>query len=243
MPVTDTGMTTDGTSISDPALYRLMTWLSPGFPVGGYTYSHGIEYAVEAGLVGDRESLGRWIAGILLYGSGRVDGVFVGAAWSAVVADDADALSRVTEIAEVFRGSAETAVESLAQGKAFIDAVRGAWPHPRLDGWVRTLEDMDRAPSYPVAVGVAAALAGVPRRPAVSGYLHGIAANLVSAGVRLVPLGQSDGLRTIAALEESVEAAADRALDGDLDDLGTATFMVDWTSMQHETQYTRLFRS
>jgi urease accessory protein len=236
-------MTIDATPISDPALYRLMTWLSPGFPVGGYTYSHGIEYAVEAGLVGDRESLGRWIADILLHGSGWTDGAFVAAAWSAVDADDADALARVSEIAEVFRGSAETAVESLAQGKAFLDAVRGAWPHPCLDGWVRTLGVAKRSPTYPVAVGFATALAGVPRRAAVTGYLHAFAANLVSAGVRLVPLGQSDGLRAMAALEQAVRAAAESALEGDLDDLGTATFMVDWTSMRHETQYTRLFRS
>ena len=144
---------------------------------------------------------------------------------------------------EVFRGTAEIAVESRAQGKAFLDAVRGAWPHPRLDDWVRALELAERSPSYPVAVGVAAALAGVARRLAVTGYLHGFAANLVSAGVRLAPLGQSDGLRAIAALEEPVRVAAGRALDAELDDLGTATFMVDWTSMQHETQYTRLFRS
>lgn len=236
-------MATDGTSISDPALYRLMTWLSPGFPVGSYTYSHGIEYAVEAGLVGDRESLSQWIAEILLRGSGRVDGMFVTAAWSAVALDDAEALARVSEIAEVFRGTAETAMESLAQGKAFLDAVRGAWPDPRLDDWSRDLSAANRSPTYPVAVGVAAALAGVPRRSAVCAYLHAFAANLVSAGVRLVPLGQSDGLRVMAALEEAVEAASDNALNGDLEDIGTATFMVDWTSMQHETQYTRLFRS
>jgi urease accessory protein len=236
-------MTTDATPISDPALYRLMTWLSPGFPVGGYTYSHGIEYAVEAGLVGDRESLRGWIGDILLHGSGRVDGALVGAAWSAVAADDADALARVSEIAEVFRGTAETAVESLAQGKAFLDAVRGAWPHPRLDGWVQELELIGRSPTYPVAVGVAAAVAAVPRRPAVTGYLHSFAANLVSAGVRLVPLGQSDGLRAMATLEQTVRATTESALDGDPDDIGTATFMVDWTSMRHETQYTRLFRS
>jgi urease accessory protein len=134
-------------------------------------------------------------------------------------------------------------VESLAQGKAFLDAVRGAWPHPRLDGWIQELGLIGRSPTYPVAVGVAAALAVVPRRAAVTGYLHAFAANLVSAGVRLVPLGQSDGLWGMAGLEQTVRAAADSALDGDPEDLGTATFMVDWTSMQHETQYTRLFRS
>ena len=236
-------MATDGTPISDPALYRLMTWLSPGFPVGSYTYSHGIEYAVEAGLVGDRESLSQWIAEILLRGSGRVDGMFVTAAWSAVALDDAEALARVSEVAEVFRGTAETATESVAQGKAFLDAVRGAWPDPRLDDWSRDLLAANRSPTFPVAVGVAAALAGVPRRSAVTAYLHAFASNLVSAGVRLVPLGQSDGLGVMAALEQAVGAAADGALDSDLEDIGTATFMVDWTSMQHETQYTRLFRS
>ncbi len=236
-------MTPDATAISKSALYRLLTWLSPAFPVGGYTYSHGIEYAVEAGLIGDRVSLTRWVTGILLHGSGGVDATFAGAAWNAVATGDGEVLARVAEYAEVFRGTAEMALESRAQGRAFLDAVRRAWPHPRLDAWMEELADAERAPAYPVAVGVAAALAGIPRDLTVTAYLHAFAANLVSAGVRLVPLGQSDGLAAMAALESPVRTTAADALSCDLEDIGTATIMVDWTSVRHETQYTRLYRS
>lgn len=236
-------MTPDATAISESALYQLMTWLSPAFPVGGYTYSHGIEYAVEAGLVTDRVSLTRWVTGILLHGSGGVDATFAGAAWKAASTGDGEELARVAEYAEVFRGTAEIALESRAQGRAFLDAIRRAWPHPKLEVWMEELAASERAPAYPVAVGVAAALAGIPRDPAVTAYLHTFAANLVSAGVRLAPLGQSDGLAALAALESPVRTAAADARSRDLDDIGTATVMVDWTSMQHETQYTRLYRS
>lgn len=236
-------MTTDGTALPEAALYRLMTWLSPAFPVGAFTYSHGIEYAVEAGLVSDRDSLTHWVTDILLHGSGGVDATFAGAAWAAVTAGADGELAQISEYAEAYRGTAEMALESRAQGRAFLDAVRRAWPHPRLDAWTQELAAAERSPAYPVAVGVAAALAGIPRDHAVTAYLHAVAANLVSAGVRLVPLGQSDGLAVLAALEAPVRAAAKDALRRTLDDIGTATVMVDWTSMQHETQYTRLYRS
>lgn len=236
-------MTTDGTALAESALYRLMTWLSPAFPVGAFTYSHGIEYAVEAGLVSDRDSLARWITDILLHGSGGIDATFAGAAWVAVSSNDNGELARISKYAETYRGTAEMALESRAQGRAFLDAVRRAWPYPRLDSWTKELAAAERSPAYPVAVGVAAALAGIPRDLTVTAYLHAFASNLVSAGVRLVPLGQSDGVAAMAALEPPVRTAAKDALTRDLDDIGTATVMVDWTSMQHETQYTRLYRS
>ncbi len=217
-------MTREGTVLSESQLLRLMTWLSPAFPVGGYTYSHGIEYAVEAGLVGDRVSLAEWVSGILLHGSGGVDATLAGLAWEAVATDDDGELARIAEYAEAFRGTAEMALESMAQGRAFLDAVRRAWPHPRFDHWVGELAASGRSPAYPVAVGA-------------------FAANLVSAGVRLVPLGQSDGLAAMAALEPPVRKSARDALSRSLDEIGAATLMVDWTSMQHETQYTRLYRS
>jgi urease accessory protein len=236
-------MTREGTVLSESQLLRLMTWLSPAFPVGGYTYSHGIEYAVEAGLVGDRVSLAEWVSGILLHGSGGVDATLAGLAWEAVATDDDGELARIAEYAEAFRGTAEMALESMAQGRAFLDAVRRAWPHPRFDHWVGELAASGRPPAYPVAVGVAAAVAGIPRDLAVTAYLHAFSANLVSAGVRLVPLGQSDGLAAMAALEPPVRKSARDALSRSLDEIGAATLMVDWTSMQHETQYTRLYRS
>lgn len=236
-------MTTNPTAIPESALYRLMTWLSPAFPVGAFTYSHGIEYAVEAGLVSDRDSLARWVTDILLHGSGSVDATFVGAAWKAVTTSDDGELARISDYAEAYRGTAEMALESRAQGRAFLEAVRRAWPHPRFDTWMQDLAAAERSPAYPVTVGVAAAIAGIPRDLSVTAYLHAFAANLVSAGVRLVPLGQSDGLAAMATLEAPVQAAANDAMSRDLEDIGTAVLMVDWTSMQHETQYTRLYRS
>jgi urease accessory protein len=229
--------------LTEQALYRLMTWLSPSFPVGGYSYSHGIEFAVEDGLVCDRDSLARWVEAIIVFGAGRNDAVLFGAAWQAVTDDDPDTLASAAEMADAFRATPEMALESTGQGQAFLDTLAAVWPDPRFGKWTAALARMDRPPAYAVAVGAAAAVAGVPLNHALVAYLHAMAANLISAGVRLVPLGQTDGQRAQAALEAPVRAAAGQALRRTLDDLGGAAPVVDWTSMQHETQYTRLFRS
>lgn len=228
---------------SASAVYRLAVWLSPAFPVGAYTYSSGLEYAVEAGLVADRDSLRDWIATLLRVGQGRLDADFFRDAYRAAASDSFDELGPVVDMADAMRGTAELALESAAQGAAFLTAVRAAWPHRRLENFADLLARRDRKPAYSVAVAVTAATHGVDLRDALVAYLHATAANLVSAGVRLVPLGQTDGQRATAALESVVVAAADAALSRSPDDMGAATPMVDWTSMQHETQYTRLFRS
>jgi urease accessory protein len=231
------------TSPAGPALIRLLTWLSPAFPVGGYTYSHGLEYAVEAGLVRTAGDLAAWLATLVGHGAGRVDATLLCAAWRAADRDDPAALGEVAELADAMRGTAETALESAAQGRAFLDTVRRVWPDPWLERWTADLAADGREPAYAVAVGVAAARAGVPLEPAVQAYLHALAAGLVSAAVRLVPLGQTDGQRALAALEPAVLAAAAAALERPLAGIGSATPMVEWASMLHETQYTRLFRS
>ncbi|MDB5406376.1 MAG: ureF [Rhodospirillales bacterium] len=218
-------------------LYRLMAWFSPAYPIGGFSYSHGIEYAVEAGLVTDRVSLVDWIGWILEAGAGRVDAMLFRAAWDA--ADDPAALDAVAALAAAFRGTAETALETMQQGASFLTITRTAWPDPRLDEFARRNGD---AVALPVAAAIA--LAGhVPLAQALAAYLQGLSSNLVSAGVRLVPLGQSDGQRAVAALETAVRAAAEAALAAPLDEIGAAAPMVDWTSMRHESQYARLFRS
>ena len=225
------------------SLFRLMAWLSPGFPVGAFAYSHGIECAVEQGLVRDRASLTDWVAAIVGGGAGAVDAVLFREAWTAAFADDMGALDRIAELGDVFRGTGETARESADQGAAFLDTVAQAWPDPRIAGWRARIETMDRAAPYAVAVGASAGWMGLPLKPALLAFLQAFAANLVSAGVRLIPLGQTDGQRAIAALEAPIAAAVDAALSRPLADIGTATPMVDWTSIHHETQYTRLFRS
>lgn len=230
-------------TITETGLYRLMVWLSPAFPVGGFTYSHGIEFAVEEGLVMDAATLEGWVEAILTHGAGRVDAALFRTAWEAVTEADDESLAWAVCWAEAMRGSAETALESASQGRAFLDTVRAAWPHPRLDAYAARFAAMDRTPAHCVAVGAAAAVAGVPLKAALLAYLQAFAANLVSAGVRLVPLGQTDGQKILAALENPIVAAVENALGRPRSEIGSAAPFVDWTCMQHETQYTRLFRS
>ena len=223
---------------TEAALYRLMTWLSPAYPLGSFSYSHGVEYAVEAELVTDRAGLRDYLATVLLDGAGRLDGALLAAAWRA--ADDDAKLDALAELASAWRGTTETALESSAQGAAFVRTTIAAWPDARLKAFAERHEG--RAP-FCIAFGVAAAAQGIPLEAALTGYLQAFAANLVSAGVRLVPLGQSDGQAVLAALAPVVVEAVQAAVAADLDTLGTAAPLLDWCSMRHETQYTRLFRS
>jgi urease accessory protein len=145
--------------------------------------------------------------------------------------------------ADAYRGTAETALEARAQGGAFLATCRAAWPHPVLEGWSAALAVEQRAPSYAVAVGVAAACAGVPLAASLTAYLHGVAANLVSAGLRLIPLGQTDGQRALRTLETVVADCVAASLIRPAEDFGGCAFAAELASIDHETQYTRLFRS
>ncbi len=217
-------------------LVRLMAWLSPSFPVGAYTYSHGIEYAVEVGLIHDPGTLASWVGGILEFGSARVDADVYRETWWAVQSGDAERLARIAEVGRAMRSTRETASETIMQGEAFRDAAAAAW------GLARSAVRI-RAPVYPVSVAAAVAGENIPLKEGLAAYLHMVAANLVSAGVRLIPLGQVAGQRVLAGLEHVILAAVEAALHRSLDDIGAAAPVVDWTSTQHETQYTRLFRS
>lgn len=222
------------------ALYRLMTWLSPAFPVGAFSYSSGIEWAVEAGDIGDAASLRDWLAAMLADGSGFCDGVFLAHAHRAASLRDAGALRDIAELAAAFVPSRERQLETSAQGRAFIDIARAAW---NCDGLDAMIAQCDVPIVYPVAVGVVSAAHAIPLAPAMHAFLHALASNWISAGARLIPLGQTDSQRVLALLETVVVATAKRALAASLDDLGSATFRADLASLRHETQYTRLFRS
>jgi urease accessory protein len=224
-------------------LYSLMAWLSPAFPTGGFSYSHGLEYAVEAGLVGDRDRALGWIDGVLRHGAGRLDAGLFALAWRAVDGGDDDRFLDVAELAAALRGTAELKLEAEAQGRAFLLAVETGWASARVASLAKAMADRGIEPSLPVSVAIASAAHELMLEPALQAYVQGFAANLVSAAVRLVPLGQSDGLRLLAALEPAILSAVSLGLAASLDDVGAAAPMVDWCSMRHETQYTRLFRS
>jgi urease accessory protein len=227
----------------DTNLLRLMAWLSPSFPVGAFSYSHGLEYAVEAGRVTDREALLDWSSEILCRGSGRVDAALFRASYDATTTRDEDLIGWALERGDTMRSTRELGVEAEGQGRAFMDAVISPWPSPAFD-WLRAQAALLARPVvYPIAVGVAAAAHNIPIRMALTAYLHAFAANLVSAGLRLVPLGQSDGQRAISELEPIIQRAVATAMVRPHADIGSSSLLVDWASASHETQYTRLFRS
>jgi urease accessory protein len=263
-----------------PGLYRLLGWLSPGFPTGAFSYSHGLEAAVADGSVHDRASLEAWVRAIVAYGSGRTDADILCAAYRAAAAGDPVALTAANRRGVAYRATAELALESAQQGEAFLATCRAAWPdafsegkaapHPiplpasgEREKWRRPWQRVpsprlrgegqgegsgsDAEPGervcHSAAFGTAAAGAGIALADALVGYLQALAANLLSAGLRLGIVGQTDGQRIMAALERVVAEAAAAALARDPADFGGANFAGDLASMAHETQYTRLFRS
>jgi urease accessory protein len=233
-------VSTDHTGLPAAALYRLQAWLSPAYPVGSFAFSGGLEWAAEAGDVKDAASLERWLAVILTDGGGFCDAVFFVHAHRAVEQRDDAALATVAELAAAFAPSKERHLETTAQGGAFLVAARAAWPCAALD---RLVAAWPGPCAYPVAVAVAAAGHGIAAAPALAAFLHAFAANLISAGVRLIPLGQTDGQRVLAALEPVIAATAARAFATPLEEVGSAAVRADLASLRHETQYTRLFRS
>jgi urease accessory protein len=222
------------------SLLPLFAWLSPAFPVGGYAYSHGLEQAVEDGDVRDEASLEVWLGEAMQFGFARNDAILLIAAHRAVSNDDLAALSEANQLALAFAPTRELHLETSQQGRSFIDATLAAWPNQRLAAAAGALPG---EVSYPIAVGVASAAHDVPAESAASAFLLAIAQALVSAGVRLAPVGQTSGAKIVARLSPLARRIAAEAMAASLDDLASATFRLDLGSARHETQYTRLFRS
>ena len=206
---------------TDAALYRLLAWLSPAYPIGAYSYSHGLEWAVESGLVRDRPGLEAWLTTVLRHGGGWMDAVLLAHAHRLVTAGDDAGWCQLRELAQAWAPTQELALETRAQGEAFAAASIASWPDP--DGRLPALLADGPGLSYPLAVGAVAACHGVPLGLLLPTYLQAFAANLVSAAVRLIPLGQTDSQRAQAALEPVVAAVAILAPPCPLDELGTAT--------------------
>jgi urease accessory protein len=215
---------------AEAQILRLLTWLSPAFPVGAFSYSHGLETAIREGAVTDAGALSAWIAGLVEHGSGWTDAVLFKAAHEA--AGDAAAITDVAELAEALAPSLERRRETLGQGEAFLIPARAWGPQP-----------LGGAVAYPVAVGAVCGSAGIAPETALAAWLHAFAANLVSVAVRAIPIGQTDGVAVIAELEPIILATAGRAAKSTLDDLGSAAILSDIAAMRHETQGVRLFIS
>lgn len=218
-----TGMTIR-TRMPDPLLL-LHQWLSPSFPVGAFAYSHGLEQAMADGRLKTPEDLTQWLADICEHGAGHSDIVLLSAAHR-----DKD-LTTLDQTARAFCPSAERLSETLLQGTAFIETVNAVW-------------DLSLpALTYPVAVGAAARAKDIPLAPTARLYLQAFLSNLASAAVRAVPLGQTDGQKVMAALQDLITASADNAVETPLDALSSSAFAADIAAMQHETLQPRIFRT
>lgn len=239
--ITRTGiLTRTPTSMAEAGALPLFVWLSPAFPVGAFAYSHGLEWAVEAGDVTDAQSSENWIADCLLHGAGRNDAILLKCAFEAACAKDAAMLCEIAELAVALQPSEERRLEATGQGNAFITAIKAAW-------WTDTLDLLKASwqgdVAYPVALGVAAAGHGLVLRQTLDAFLLAFVSNIVSAVVRLGPIGQTDGQKIMASLLPSIQAVGALAEQASLADLGGSALRADIASMKHETQYTRLFRS
>ncbi len=212
------------------ATLRLLAWLSPAFPTGGFAYSHGLEWAVEAGDIANETTLHAWLHDVIAHGAGRTDTILLRHAHRS--AFNRPALDGIAELAIASAASRERQAEALNQGRAFVLAA-APWGVPDLP------EDVP----YAVAVGATAGFHHLPEDETAAACLQAFTANLISAAVRLVPLGQSAGLRVLAGLETLVVRTADGTKAAALDDIGGCCFRSDLAAMRHETQYTRLFRS
>jgi len=232
-------------SLSDEAVLKLGIWLSPAFPVGGFTYSHGLEWAIEDGSVTTAAALEAWLGDILVHGAGRNDGILFAHGWRAVRAGDWPALADIVELADALQPSRERRLEAGAQGAAFAKAIGDTWDNAPYRAAIAALASrFGTIPwTYATAVAVAAASHALALRPSLSAYLQAFAGTILSAGVRAIPLGQTEGLKILSRLTPRLLTMADAALDAPLDDIGGAALRADIASMRHETQYTRLFRS
>ncbi|WP_375174923.1 urease accessory protein UreF [Pseudooceanicola sp.] len=211
---------------TDPALL-LHQWLSPSFPVGAFSYSHGLETAVAEGQVRDAVTAQEWIVTALDHGAGLSDAILLAAAWRAETAE----LPELVALARALAPSAERLAEADRMGAALATALRSLHGH-----------DLPDAP-YPVVLGRAARLSDIPLPLTLRLSIQAFAANLVSAAIRLVPLGQTEGQGITLALAPRIEELAEEALPGETDRIGTAAFALDIASMRHETLTTRLFQS
>ena len=215
------------------ALLRLMAWLSPAFPVGGFAYSHGLERAVQDGLVTDNDSLAGWLETLVEMGSGWNDAVLFTESWRR--AREGGDVAEIADLAEALAGSQERHTETMLQGAAFLKAA-SAWPNP-------VLGRLPGECAYCVAVGAVAGGNGIALPDALSAFLQAFFSNLVQAAIRLGLIGQTQAMALLAGFEPLALSTAARAAGSTLDDLGGCAFISDIMAMKHETQYSRLFRS
>lgn len=218
---------------STTALQKLVTWLSPAFPVGAFAWSAGLETAIADRRVRDAARLTDWIEGALKHGGIRTDAILLAHAHRGFA--DPAALQDLGDLSLALTASRERWMETSVTGDSYITATR-AWP-------AETLAALPSPCPYPVAVGAIAGAHGIALGDTLLAWLTAAVHGQVSVAVRLVPLGQSDGLRVMAGLEPAIAALAEAAAIAGLADIGGIAYAADIAQMRHETLEPRIFRS
>ncbi|MBC8058020.1 MAG: urease accessory protein UreF [Rhizobiales bacterium] len=222
------------------ALLQLMWLASPALPVGGFSYSEGLESAIEAGLVRGESDTGAWLRDQLQVSLERSDLAVVAKAFKAWARDDLASIVELNTWVTTTRESAELRQQTEQMGRSMAEWLKNREP---VDARVARLKGLAPAPTWPVAFALAAQQSGAPLREALLSFAFGWAENMVQAALKAVPLGQSAGQRVLAALVDAIPAAVDRAAALMDSERQAFTPMLAILSAQHEVQYSRLFRS
>jgi urease accessory protein len=227
--------------VSASAWLQLMQLASPALPVGGFSYSEGLEAAVDSGRVTNEAEARAWLLDQLRLALGRADLPACAAAMRAWRRQDLTRMAELNGWVLQTRETAELRQQSEQMGRSLLEWLRNRGNTPAEA--LQALAALKPAPSWPVAFGLAAALTGAPPREAMLAHAFGWAENMVAAAIKAVPLGQSAGQRMLEALGEAIPAVVDAALA--LPDSQRQAFTPGLAilSAQHEAQYSRLFRS
>jgi urease accessory protein len=221
-------------------LLELMQLASPALPVGGFSYSEGLEAAVECGLVSDEAGAGDWLIDQLQLSLQRCDMAVLAAALPAWQRCDLERLQTLNAWIAATRESAESRQQTLQMGRSLTEWLKN---RPAADARVSRLAALPPAPTWPLAFALATAQAGATAREALLTFGFGWAENMVQAAMRAVPLGQGAGQRMLARLVDALPAVAQAAAGVEDAQRQAFTPMLAILGAQHETQYSRLFRS
>jgi urease accessory protein len=227
-------------ALSGSALLQLMWLASPALPVGGFSYSEALEAAVEGGCIGDEAQAARWLTDQLGLSLARSDLAVVAKAFAAWQRHD---LASVIELNDWFTQTRETSElrqQAQQMGRSLVEWLKNRDDD---DARVARLAALSPAPTWPVAFALAAAQTGAPLREALLAFAFGWAENMVQAALKAVPFGQSAGQRILGQLSDAIPAAVEHAIRLHDSERQAFTPMLAILSAQHETQYSRLFRS
>lgn len=227
-------------TINKVDIHELLTWFNPSYPIGSYAYSHGIEYAIEEGLINNSNSLHKWVRDLLIFGTGYNDSIIINILYNSIVENNLSNFDDIVDIAYAMRPTKEISLESAQQGISFYSIIREVYNSNELNSYLRRV---DSKITYPVITGIIGGYFQLEKHNLIYAYLYSFASNLLSAALRIMSIGQTEIQKIIYKLKKDIEKMTMKSQKLNLSDLGSSVLFSDWSSAKHEFQYSRLFRS